>query len=316
MFDNKTRSALIKLAASVSPESAERRILLATLRKMSEEVGEEESKPSSSQGKVPGGILLKFLGEQGDNKLKNPDTGNLVKVKTLSSKPKDTAAYKTFKKLFEQWLEQQKKDDASGGKKPSKDKKDTKSEEKPKVKADFVEDYHDWGTEYNDIRKNWDSTQVGAAYTYTGYEYKAINNYLRGSSAELPEHLRETIEGLDSLFESEAGKMHKAVKVVRGVSTDHPIVAAYRDSKLKPGMIFEDAAYQSTTIKRGGVWGDLQMHIAVPKGAEAVYLGPPPDSFSKYEEEREVLLNRGTKLKFTGFDADNLVYNFEVVVDE
>ena len=316
MFDKRARSALIKLAASLSAESAERRILLATLRKMSEEVAEEESKPSSSQGKVPGGVLLKFLDEQGDNKLKNPDTGNLVKVKTLSSKPKDTAAYKTFQKMFEQWLEQKKKDDASGSKKPSKDKKDKEDKKSPEIKAEFVSDYHSWGTEYNSIRKKWDAKQVGAAYTYTTNDYKDINGYLRGSFKNLSPELEQAIEGLDTLFASDAGKMHKAVKVTRGVSQNHPIVAAYRDSKLKPGMIFEDSAYQSTTIKKSGVWGDLSMHIVVPEGAEAIYLGPPPSDFSAYDNEQEILLNRGTKLKFTGFDADKLVYNFEVVVDK
>lgn len=316
MFDKTARSALIKLAATLPADSAERRVLLATLRKMSEEVAEEESKPSSSQGKVPGGVLLKFLDEQGDNKLKNPDTGNLVKVKTLSSKPKDTAAYKTFQKMFEQWLEQKKKDDASGSKKPSKDKKDNADKKSPTVKADFVKDHNAWGNEYNDIRKKWNQEQVGAAYTYTTSDYEEINTYLRGSGSYLSENSDRAIKALDTLFASEAGKLHKAVKVARGIKSGHPILAAYRDSKLKPGMIFEDSAYQSTTIKEEAPWGVASMHIVVPEGAEAVYLGPPPGGFSAYDSEQEILLNRGTKLKFTGFDADNLVYNFEVVVDK
>lgn len=316
MFDKRARSALIKLAATFPADSTDRRVLLATLRKMSEEVSEEESKPSSSQGKVPGGILLKFLDEQGDNKLKNPDTGNLVKVKTLSSKPKDTAAYKTFKKMFEQWLEQKKKDDASGGKKPSKDKDDKADKTTPKIKADFVSDYYAWGNEYNSIRKKWNEKQVGAAYTYTTSEFTAINDYLRGRDSYIPNELEKAIDALDTLFASEAGKLHKTVKVARGIKATHPILAAYRDSKLKPGMIFEDSAYQSTTIKKDIPWGVAAMHIVVPEGAEAIYLGPPPGGFSAFDSEQEILLNRGTKLKFLGFDEKNIVYNFEVVMDK
>jgi hypothetical protein len=49
--------------------------------------------------------LLPILKEAGadwlEQKVKNPDTGNMVKVKTLKSKPKDSSAYKLYQQIAE-----------------------------------------------------------------------------------------------------------------------------------------------------------------------------------------------------------------------
>lgn len=77
-----------------------------------------------------------FLQEVGDQVVRNPDTGNDVKVVTLSSSDKDSKAYALYQKEFERW-------------KKSKDKKPTpKKETKPK-----------WAGMTEDARFNWGKKQ-------------------------------------------------------------------------------------------------------------------------------------------------------------
>jgi hypothetical protein len=62
------------------------------------------------------------------------------------------------------------------------------------------------------------------------------------------------------------------------------------------------------------------MHIAIPKGTSAIYVGPPPGGkkYTEYPDEHELLLNRGTKFKVTGWDkkesGDHIIY-LELVND-
>ena len=121
------RSALIRLASSLPKGNPTRRGILAGLKRVAEEA-EEEAKPKGGK-KKPGSMLKKFLAEVGDQKAKNPDTGNEVKVKTLAGKPKDSKAYKIFKDQFDKWMEEQDKDEEK-----SKDKKPESKDKKPESK--------------------------------------------------------------------------------------------------------------------------------------------------------------------------------------
>ena len=108
------KKALIRIARELPQGDALRRAILGGLKKAEEEGG----------GKG-GGAFIKFLEEVGDEKVKNPDTGNTVKVKSLSG-PKGKAL---VQKEFEKWKEDQKK--KKDDKKP-KDKGDKKPEDKDK----------------------------------------------------------------------------------------------------------------------------------------------------------------------------------------
>ena len=99
------RRHLIRLAATLRKGSPLRRSVLSGLRLAEEEGGGK----GGGKGGGPGKALMKFLEEVGDQKTKNPDTGNEVKVKTLSSAPKDSKAYKLFQDQFDKWKKQQEK---------------------------------------------------------------------------------------------------------------------------------------------------------------------------------------------------------------
>jgi hypothetical protein len=93
------RKEIIKLAHA-NPEL--RVYLLPLVRNASED--EVEEKPTTSKGL--GGNFIKFLEEEGDTKVTNPDTGNLVKIKSLSRGEKGK---KYQKELFLKWKENQNK---------------------------------------------------------------------------------------------------------------------------------------------------------------------------------------------------------------
>ena len=123
------RSKIIRLAH----EKPELRSKLLPLLKESSDEGEEAK---AGPSKRPGGKFVQFMKEMGDEKVRNPDTGNDVKLKSL----KGEKGKKLQKEKFEKWLASQEKD---GGKKEDKPKSD-KKEDKPKSK-NFMDpkDYSD-----------------------------------------------------------------------------------------------------------------------------------------------------------------------------
>ena len=93
--------------------------------------GEEEAKAGPS--KKPGGKFIQFMEEMGDEKVRNPDTGNDVKLKSL----KGEKGKKLQHEKFEKWLASQEKSkgksDEKGGKPPAKSEgtKDKGPDNKP-----------------------------------------------------------------------------------------------------------------------------------------------------------------------------------------
>lgn len=57
----------------------------------------------SSKGR-PGGKMIEFIKQEGDKRVRNPDTGNDVKIKSLGNGPKSK---KLKGELFQKWLESQ-----------------------------------------------------------------------------------------------------------------------------------------------------------------------------------------------------------------
>lgn len=110
------RHTIIRIASELPVGDPTRRKLLAIL-KVAED-GDEEEKGGGS-GK-PSGKFLEFMEEVGDQRVKNPDTGNEVYVKSL----KGPKGQKLVQKQFQEWLAKKddKKDDkkdSGGGKAPS-----------------------------------------------------------------------------------------------------------------------------------------------------------------------------------------------------
>jgi len=113
------RSVLIRLASSLPVGSPVRKVIL-------RKVAEGEAKSDAS--------FLKFMDEVGDQKVKNPDTGNEVKVKSL----KGEKGQKLVQEQFQKWLKSKEKggdkekDDKPKGKDEGKEKKDEgKKDDKP-----------------------------------------------------------------------------------------------------------------------------------------------------------------------------------------
>lgn len=131
-----------------------------------------------------------------------------------------------------------------------------------------------------------------AALTYSGHSYEQINKTLRsgkfheGVVGDLDQNqLNITMGHLDTLMKK--AKTDKPIVTYRG-SDPHP---SFMD--LKPGQVFVDKAFVSTTIGnipkefRGGV----MFHITSPKGTKIA--GIP----SKIPDEREMLLGRGSAFR-------------------
>ena len=120
------RSQLIRLAHN----KPELRSKILPLIKQADE-GEEEAKAGPS--KRPGGKFIQFMKEMGDEKVRNPDTGNDVKLKSL----KGDRGKKLQHEKFEKWLASQEKSkgksDEKGGKPPAKSEgtKDKGPDNKP-----------------------------------------------------------------------------------------------------------------------------------------------------------------------------------------
>jgi hypothetical protein len=121
------RSALIRLASSLPVGSPERRVVLAGLDKVAED-GDEE-KDSGGSGK-PSGKFIEFMEEVGDQKVRNPDTGNEVKVKSLKGEKGKALVQKEFQK----WLKEPKKDEPK--KKDEAKKNEPKKKDEAKKKDD------------------------------------------------------------------------------------------------------------------------------------------------------------------------------------
>ena len=90
--------------------------------------GDEED---SSGSKKPGGKFLQFMEEVGEDKVKNPDTGNQVKVKSLNG-PKGR---KWVQKQFQKWLK--KLDDIQEGNRTHREKMVEFGKKDPEVKKTF-----------------------------------------------------------------------------------------------------------------------------------------------------------------------------------
>lgn len=285
----------------------------------------EEEKPASGGGAKPSGTFIEFMKEVGDKKVTNPDTGNQAKVKSLKGEKGKALVRKEFKR----WLEDKKRKEEQAkeppkAKEPEPKKEDAKEPEPKKKRAPRKKkeepaaewmsygDIDSWvNKDYKAVRKKWSAPQRDALNTYTGSAYETINNTLR--QGKIPSSYKDTVEALDTLFNSPNGKTPKPMRVRRGVGSYHPLVQALQSGQLEPGQFFEDPGYQSTALVATSTWGgDYHMEIEVPKGARAVYVGEPPsnsydpDAISRFPGEMELMMDRNTKLEVVAIEGSKI----------
>jgi len=136
--------------------------------------------------------------------------------------------------------------------------------------------------------------EIGAAIVYSGHSYEQINTSLRTGQFQdtgLDKgSLDRTIGHLDALMEK--NKVTSATLTFRG-SAPH---ASF--SSLKPGEVFVDKAFVSTTTDRNMIFGNdsafnggVLFHITSPPGTKLA--GIP----SQFPNEKEMLLGRGTAFR-------------------
>lgn len=99
-----------------------------------DEGGEEENSAGGGGGR-PSGKFIEFMKEEGDGKVRNPDTGNDVKIKSL----KGPKGKKLVNQLFKKWLDAE-DDEPKAPAKPEKPKDEKPKDEKPKPKDEKPKD--------------------------------------------------------------------------------------------------------------------------------------------------------------------------------
>lgn len=179
------------------------------------------------------------------------------------------------------------------GKKPSKPKKPkaaSSDDDGPEGEPMSTGDYQGWQKSSIDGPGHSDAARA-AMKVYSGNDYGDINDAFR-KGKPLQEKHESIVDNIDAAMEKST--VEKPLKVYRGISSMHFV------AHLKPGAVFTDKAYMSTTVD-GKVAeknfalgeGGAVFHITVPKGAKAL----PMTSQGEFPKEKEVLLPRGTSLK-------------------
>lgn len=139
--------------------------------------------------------------------------------------------------------------------------------------------------------------QIDAAQTYTGNDYSDINGGLR--SGKVPRQYETTVRNLDSAIDQ--SRLPDNTVLYRGMNMS-PDMAA----NMKPGAVFSDKAYTSTSINpripesfaRGE--GKTLMRIKARAGSKGLAV----NNISNFDGEHEILLPRGSRYKVTGMYKD------------
>lgn len=140
-----------------------------------------------------------------------------------------------------------------------------------------------WQTpEWKSHVENWHSSlsagELQAVKYYTGNGYSTLNSQLRFGSSPSQTALR-----LDAAL----AKGQAPVDMVVHRGTTH-----YSLTTLKPGDVFQDKGYVSTSTG-SGFGGDVRMQIHVPKGSTGAFVDP----ISTHQGEKEFLLPRGSRFR-------------------
>jgi hypothetical protein len=149
---------------------------------------------------------------------------------------------------------------------------------------------------------------------YQGMDYYEINRLLRGQDDDMsPDEKKEAVDvinSLDDLFDK-APKIEKDVVLYRGI---HSQYSDFLMRSYEVGDAFIDDAYISTSLNKelAQEWADtvdadfeptdgmktppkLLLEIVVPAGTRGVYVPGYLGGSADYDEEYEILLDRGTK---------------------
>ena len=153
---------------------------------------------------------------------------------------------------------------------------------------------------------------------YTGYSYKDINRYLRGTESYASAQTKQAITRLDRAFGRVESELSHSVTLFRGT---HPAnFTEWKRLENMPldkwaGQTISDRAFVSTSIVEGSNFGakpgEFAMTINAPQGSKGILVSP----ISNYKNEDEVLLKRGTNFRIDRVKkSSDGVFNIEVTI--
>ncbi|NLR32318.1 ADP-ribosyltransferase [Levilactobacillus tujiorum] len=137
--------------------------------------------------------------------------------------------------------------------------------------------------------------QIKVIGVYTGDGSDKINNALRYPNRKATAKTKQRVRDLAASLKT--FKLTHAMTVYRGTSKKVARLALHQ-AKLKPGAIYSDPGFASTSTSYGVATeftSQILLKINFPKGYHGAYLAP----ISQYSDEKEYLLNPNTKLVVT-----------------
>lgn len=145
----------------------------------------------------------------------------------------------------------------------------------------------------------WTNAQRDALRTYTGPEFKRINDALRGQSTS------------DAATDEDIGNVRAGMRgfpqnVTVSRDTDPKSFGfpgkkmTLKQAQTLVGKTFHDKGFLSTSTSPRAA-RQVRMQIDVPQGARGAYV----DSISENRGENEVLLDRGSHFNITGAEQDD-----------
>lgn len=195
-------------------------------------------------------------------------------------------------------------------------------ENPPESKSKFLPysppSWREWGSKF-DYSSLKDSHRK-ALTRFSSGDYQALNGFLRDGKAfwmsgSYAERQEKFAADLDEAFATKAARLPSAIKVSREISDRHPLIKSLLEGTLKPGSVYEDKGLQATSLDKHFNWqGGYKLHIALPKGANALYLGhrDGDEAISQLPDQYEVTLPRNTKIRILSFNSKTRIIQCEL----
>jgi len=145
--------------------------------------------------------------------------------------------------------------------------------------------------------------QRQALSSYSGSNYKNMNNKLRAGQGKDDTHIKHLTEYLLN------AKISETVTLSRGV--DDNFGAAFL-SLATVGGIMEEKGFMSTSANANWGWGSVRMTVHVPKGVAGAAIG----NYSQHSSEGEVLLAPGRHFYVNALDLKSKTATVTILTDE
>ena len=140
--------------------------------------------------------------------------------------------------------------------------------------------------------------------TYTESYFEEINNHLRRGE-EISDSLKTTISDMDAaMSKATLGRDIIAYRGVTGGYSDS-LKELHKEGKLI-GSTLEDKGFSSVTVDTEVAkdWSSsVNLELKIPKTAKGFFVGHEKGKlryYTKYDREKEIIMNRGSKIKITG----------------